>query len=307
MVSKRRYFGVRWPATALVGSPFYVEVRCNKVVAGHRTPKWLTETEETSMQVVTGIFDNRRKAEDAVRELRSIGIPHSRIGLVTPEGTHRGDTTVPVSDTEYPGMGTAMGAAVGGAMGAAGGATLGLAASTLVIPGVGPVLAFGLLGAALLGGTGAVVGAVVGDKLEEGLGEGLPHEDVYLYEYALRQGRSVVVVHANNDDELGKARALFNRTGAMDLGRLHDAWWSELREQEQSEYEADSRDFDADEVSYRRGFEAAQHTKRRGKVYSESEEGLRDSFSDDELNEAFRRGYERGCTYYLTIMEIREE
>jgi len=259
------------------------------------------------MDVLTAIFDTRREAENAVRELRGLGISETRIGLVTAEGNARGDTTVPITDTEYPGMGTAMGAAVGGAMGAAGGATLGLAAATLIVPGVGPVLAFGLLGAALLGGTGAAVGAAVGDKIEEGLGEGLPHEDVYLYEYALRLGRSVVVVHAKDDDQFSKARAVFNRTGTLDLDRLRDSWWTELRERERTGYEADGRDFDADEVSYRRGFEAAQHKLRRGKAYSECETGLRQDYSDEELNEAFRRGFDRGVDYHVTTTEIRKE
>ena len=259
------------------------------------------------MEVLTAIFNTRRDAENAVRELRGLGIPESHIGLVTPQGNATGDTTVPIADTEYPGMGTAMGAAVGGAMGAAGGATLGLAAATLIIPGVGPVLAFGLLGAALLGGTGAAVGAALGDKLEEGLGEGFPHEDVYLYEYALRLGRSVVIVHAENDEQYAKARALLSRTGALDLDRLRDGWWSELRESEQAQYEADGRDFDTDEVSYRRGFEAAQHKQRRGKAYSECEAGLRQDYSDEELNEAFRRGFDRGVDYHVTTTEIRKE
>ena len=259
------------------------------------------------MEVLTAIFETRREAENTVRELRTVGIPESRIGLVTPEGNARGNTTVPVADTEYPGMGTAMGATVGGAIGAAGGATLGLAAATLIVPGVGPVLAFGLLGAALFGGTGAALGAAVGDKLEEGLGEGFPHEDVYLYEYALRLSRSIVIVHAENDDQYAKARALLNRTGALDLDSLRDAWWSELRESEQAKYESDGRDFDADEVSYRRGFEAAQHKQRRGKVYSECEAGLREDYSDEELNEAFRRGFDRGVDYHVTTVEIWKE
>ncbi len=49
------------------------------------------------------------------------------------------------------GMGKAMGGAVGGALGAAGGATLGAAATSLLVPGVGPVTAGGIIGAALLG------------------------------------------------------------------------------------------------------------------------------------------------------------
>jgi len=259
------------------------------------------------MQVVTGIFDTRREAENAVRELRSLGISDSRIGFVTPERNAVGDTTVPVTDTEYPGMGTAMGAAVGGAMGAAGGATLGLAAATLIIPGLGPVLAFGLLGAALLGGTGAAVGAAVGDKIEEGLGEGLPHEDVYIYEYALRHDKSVVIVHGENDEQLSKARALFNRTGATDLDSLRESWWSELRERERTEYQTIGRDFDADEVSYRRGFEAAQHNKRRGKAYSECEAALRENYSKEELDEAFRRGFDRGANYHMRVTREPQE
>ncbi|HSB29793.1 MAG TPA: hypothetical protein VLE19_18135 [Pyrinomonadaceae bacterium] len=263
--------------------------------------------EAQSMEVLTGVFDTRREAEKAVNEIRSLAVPDAHIGLVTPNKEPRGDTTVPVTDTEYPGMGTAMGAAVGGAMGAAGGATLGLAAATLIIPGIGPVMAFGLLGAALLGGTGAVVGAALGDTIEEGLGEGLPHEDVYLYEYALRRGKSVVVVHAEDSEQASRVRALFNRSGAMDLERLRDQWWSELRDTERSDYSSQGGDFETDEVSYRKGFAAAQHRKLRGTSYEDSETTLKEDYPDEELDEAFRRGYDRGVTYYLITTETREE
>lgn len=257
------------------------------------------------MDIVTGVFDTREAAERALKELRSLGLSDKQLGLVTPDGRGRGDTTVPVTDTEYPGMGTAMGAAVGGAMGAAGGATLGLAAATLLVPGVGPVLAFGLLGAALLGGTGAAIGAVVGDTIEEGLGEGLPHEDIYLYEDALRHGQTVVIVHAKDEDQAAKALALFNRTGAADVDALREKWWSEIRDQEQADYRTHGRDFDRDELSYRKGFEAAQHAKLRGKPYSEVESNLKETYADEDLDDAFRRGYERGLNYHVTVMEIR--
>jgi hypothetical protein len=59
-------------------------------------------------------------------------------------------------------------------MGAAGGATAGLAVASLAIPGIGPLLAFGMVGAALLGIVGAAAGSAVGDQVEEGLGEGIP-------------------------------------------------------------------------------------------------------------------------------------
>ena len=53
-------------------------------------------------------------------------------------------------------------------MGAAGGATAGLAVASLAIPGIGPLIAFGMVGAALLGIVGAAAGSAVGDTVERG-------------------------------------------------------------------------------------------------------------------------------------------
>src|SRR5215467_13204176 len=151
------------------------------------------------MEILTGVYQTRADAEKVVNQLRSLGVPEERIGLITP-GTDPDHVRVglPVTDTEQPGMGRAMGAAVGGAVGAAGGATLGLAVATLAVPGIGPVLAFGVVGAALLGVVGAAAGSAVGDQLEEELGEGVPHEDLFVYEDALRHGRSVVIAHVSD-------------------------------------------------------------------------------------------------------------
>src|ERR1041384_6121046 len=115
------------------------------------------------MQAVTGVFRSQDNAEKAGSELRKLGIAENRIGIVRPgSAPERLEAGVPVTDTEDPGMGRAMGAAVGGAMGAAGGATAGLAVSSLAVPGIGPLLAFGMVGAALLGVVGGGAGSVVG-------------------------------------------------------------------------------------------------------------------------------------------------
>ena len=257
------------------------------------------------MEVVTGVFEARDDAEKAVNQLRSLGIPQEKIGLITPgsrpETVERG---VPITDTEEPGMGRAMGAAVGGAMGAAGGATLGLAAATLAIPGVGPVIAFGMLGAAVLGIVGAATGAAVGDKMEEQLGEGVPHEDVYLYEDALRHGRSIVVAYVDDDRE-DEAREVIEQSGAADIDTLREQWWAELRDDERSYYHHDARDFDRDEPTYRQGFQAALHPRRRGKAYTDVEDDLRTAYNGSELDTAFREGYERGLAYQSRDKEGR--
>jgi len=255
------------------------------------------------MKVVTGVFRSRNQAEDAATRLRSLGIPEKRIGIVTP-GTapERLEAGVPVSDTEEPGMGRAMGAAVGGAMGAAGGATAGLAVASLAVPGIGPLLAFGMVGAALLGIVGAAAGSAVGDTIEEGLGEGIPHEDVYLYEDALRHGDSVLIVYADEGDQADNAGEIVRDSGAVDLDRMREDWWREVRDEERAHYQGN---FDADEESYRRGYHAALHPQRRGKAYSDVEDELRTSYAGTVLDRPFQSGYERGQAYRSRGVENR--
>src|SRR5215213_7661314 len=251
-----------------------------------------TRMEDRTMQAVTGVFKSRDEAERAVDQLRDLGIAEKEIGVLSPESsTERLETGVPVSDTEDPGMGKAMGAAVGGAMGAAGGATLGLAAASLAIPGVGPVIAFGMVGAALLGVVGAAAGSAVGDTVEEELGEGIPHEDVYLYEDALRHGHTVLIAYAEEGDEADSAATTMRSAGAEDLDVLRENWWQELRDRERPSY---SGNFDEDEESYRRGYTAALHPQRRGKVYSDVEDELRTQYANTVLDRPFQSGYERG-------------
>ncbi|HKR22130.1 MAG TPA: hypothetical protein VJS17_06010, partial [Pyrinomonadaceae bacterium] len=180
--------------------------------------------------------------------------------------------------------------------GAAGGATLGLAVATLALPGIGPVIAFGVVGAALLGIAGAAAGSAVGNQVEEELGEGVPHEDLYIYEDALRNGRSVVIAHVTDDQE-DRADDILQDAGAEDIDELRERWWSNLRNDERAYYHNDKRDFDRDEATYRRGFQASLHPRRRGKAYSDIEDELRTSYTETQLDTGFREGYERGRSY----------
>ena len=86
----------------------------------------------------------------------------------------------------------------------------GLAVASLAIPGIGPLIAFGMVGAALLGIVGAAAGSAVGDQVEEELGEGIPHEDVYLYEDALRHGHSIVLAYVEEGDQADRAEEALN-------------------------------------------------------------------------------------------------
>ncbi|PYS94096.1 MAG: hypothetical protein DMF64_01995 [Acidobacteria bacterium] len=257
-----------------------------------------------AMETVAGIFGVRADAEAAVERLRALGISENNISLLMPGTTpEQLDERVPTTETEQPGMGTALGGAVGGAIGIAGGLHLGLALSSLFVPGVGPVLAAGVVGAALLGTGGAAAGMAAGGAIEENLAVGLPHDELFVYEDALRQGRTVVIAVAESDEQGAAARRTLALAGAETVDAACDEWWIGLRDAEMEAYTGQGSDFVRDEPIYRRGFEAALHPKARGQAYADDIARLRQCYGDECDAEAFRRGYERGQDYHARLRE----
>lgn len=255
------------------------------------------------MSTVAGIFNSSADAESAVEALRLAGIDQGRVSILTPGTSESQLDDVPTTETEQPGMGKAVGGVVGGAMGIAGGGALGAAAASLLIPGVGLVLAAGIVGAALLGAGGAATGMAAGGALEDSIAEGLPHDELYVYEDALRRGRSVVLVVADDEASEGIARDLFKEVGAESVDAARDTWWVGLRDAEEAEYTVDGGDFGTDESVFRRGFEASLHPRARGRAYEEDAERLRECFGAECEDSAFRHGYERGRRYERELLE----
>jgi hypothetical protein len=247
------------------------------------------------METVAGIFQSREQAEKAIQQVHAAGIRNDRIALLTPDNIRTAERAIPTSDTEQPGMGKAMGGTVGGAMGVAGGASLGAAAASVLIPGVGPVIAGAILGAAILGTGGTVAGMAAGEALEEGLVSGLPHDELFLYEDAVRKGRSVVIAFAGNEQLEENARAALANAGAESVDAARENWWLGLRDAEGAYYQTTGKRFDDDEATYRRGFETA--LRNRG------DDIARLSNSADVSDEAFRCGYDRGCAYHKSVRE----
>lgn len=250
------------------------------------------------MNTVVGVFQSRPDAERACAELAPLGIAEHRVNVLTPQMTEGERSQIPTIQAEQPGMGKALGAAVGGAVGLAGGmGVAGVALSSLVAPGIGPVLGIGLLSGALL----AAIGAVTGGAIEDYMAQGLPGDELFVYEDALRRGRSVVVVTPENDAQERIARGVFEAAGAETIDRAREMWWLGLRDAEKEHYHADGGNFGDDERYFRAGFEAALHSKNRGKSYQEAHKALGDA--EPRLHESgpFRRGYERGRDYLHTI------
>jgi hypothetical protein len=110
------------------------------------------------MQTAAGVFRSSEAARDAAKQLLRAGFSSDQVTLLSPGEATRRVHPVPESDMEQPGVGSAIGGVVGAAVGIAGGLELGLGVTAL-IPGVGPVFAAGVLGAAILGAGGFFAGA----------------------------------------------------------------------------------------------------------------------------------------------------
>jgi hypothetical protein len=247
------------------------------------------------MITVAGIFDSRSGAERAAGRLRSVGVAEEHLALLSP-GTPEQEVEEKLLavETEEPHAGEKVGGAVGRGLGIAGGIMIGGAVGSFIVPGAGAVLAAGALGAALLGLGGKAVGRAAGHALDEAVVRARLHDELHIFEEALREGRTVVVALAVDDEQAAASRAELATAGALSLGEAREIWWGGLRAAEGEEYAREGRDFTADEALFRRGFEAALHPHRRGRTLEEAAESLRESYGEDHLKEAFRRGYERG-------------
>ncbi len=263
------------------------------------------------METISGVFATRTAAERAVQDASKAGIPSYKITLLTPGSVDHLDkemTSVPADTTEQPGMGKAIGALLGGGVGITGGSLL-----IALIPGVGPITAIGLLGAAIAGAAGATVGAAVGDKMEKSTIEGLPEDEIFVYEDALRKGRSVVVALAENDGSAERLREIMKKEGAESVDAAREQWWVGLRSAEESHYSQSGKKFADDEKFYRLGFESALHARTRcmefDQVSGEMNAALEDVQRENpgvDVEEAFVRGYQRGRDHYQQLCDEKK-
>ena len=255
------------------------------------------------MKAVTGVFQTRESAERALADIRKTGISTDHVTLLMPGSVDRVEQelqAVPKDTTEQPGMANAMGALAGGGIGLAGGSML-----MALVPGLGPITALGLLGAGVLTAAGAAIGATAGGKIEQSSYEGLPEDEIFVYEDALRNGRCVVLALAGDEHQASALRDILKADGAESVDAAREQWWTGLRSAEESHYTSTGGKFSDDEKFYRMGFEAALHAKNRCREFDQISAEMDASLEEVErqnpeknVEEPFTRGYQRGREHY---------
>ncbi len=260
------------------------------------------------MQAISGVFKTTAGAERATAEVRKLGVPAEKVTLLTPGSLGQISKeleSVPIDATEQPGMGKAFGAVLGGSAGLSGSALL-----IALVPGVGTISAIGVLGAAILTAAGATIGASAGSKFESSTSAGLPEDEIFVYEDALRKGRSVVVAMAETDASASLLRSLLQAEGAESIDAAREQWWIGLRGAEQAHYSKSGKSFTEDENFYRLGFEAALHARTRCKEFDQVSgemnaalEDVQRQYPNANVEEPFTRGYQRGREHYQQLCD----
>ncbi|MGI9147958.1 MAG: DUF1269 domain-containing protein [Chloroflexota bacterium] len=161
-------------------------------------------------RVYGGLYSDVTTAETGVKRFRDAGYPGERIGIVSRDAAAK-DIAEDAGAKAVGGATT--GAVTGGVLGGLTGLLVGIGA--LAIPGIGPVVAGGVLASAfgIGGGTavaGAGIGAAAGGLLGALTGLGFSHDEAKYYDDGVRGGRTLVTV----EDDDGRAEGLFDETGA---------------------------------------------------------------------------------------------
>jgi len=162
---------------------------------------------------VFGISTTQGQAERIVQQLQAQGFATSEISVLMPDTGGTRDIVA----TKAP-EGATTGAAAGGATGGVIGLLAGIGA--LAIPGVGPFIAAGPIMAAL---SGAAVGAATGGVAGGLIGLGIPEIEAKRYEEKLRKGNYLIAVHADESEDVDRAKDIFKTVGAEDISTVSEA------------------------------------------------------------------------------------
>ena len=157
----------------------------------------MEDQSKTNKKMLTGMFNDRESVEDAYSRLHERGYTKDDVNLVMSDETRKkhftkGKSEIGSKALEGAGTGSAIGAAVGAIAG-----VIAAIGTSLVIPGLGLVvagpIAAGLAGAGAAGVTGGLIGALVG--------AGIPEERARLYESGIKDGKIVMGVHPRNEED----------------------------------------------------------------------------------------------------------
>lgn len=171
---------------------------------------------ENTTNMMTALFRDREDAENAYQELLNRGYTRDDISILMSEDTRKTYETTRTESAmgNKAAEGTGVGAAVGGTLGAVIGAIAAIGTS-VVLPGLGLIVAgpfaAALAGAGAGGATGGLVGALIGS--------GIPEETAQEYESGLQQGGVVLGFRPRTAEEANEVANVWEKYNGQKIYR----------------------------------------------------------------------------------------
>ncbi|MFT4078123.1 hypothetical protein [Rhodomicrobium sp.] len=165
---------------------------------------------------ITHVYDTYESAGCAIKELEAADFHRDEISII---GTNpKADEAFHAIEENEEGDAAATGATLGGVAGAGAGmlASLGLVA----IPGIGPLVAAGVLATTLAGAaTGAVAGGLLGGLVAYGISE----DEAEVYAESLKRGGTLVSLRVH-EDKADEAERIMRRHHPVDIKARADEY-----------------------------------------------------------------------------------
>ncbi len=172
-----------------------------------------SQTNTSNTPIVTALFRDRQSAECAYQAISGRGYDRDDVNVMMSDETRNsqyatGDTELGSKAAE----GTATGAGIGGTLGAIIGAIAAIGTSVL-LPGLGLIVAGPLAGALVGAGAGGLTGGLLGALV----GSGIPEEHAAEYETGIKSGGTVLGVHPRNAEDAAFLEREFTNCGGTNV------------------------------------------------------------------------------------------
>jgi hypothetical protein len=171
---------------------------------------------ENENRVVFAVFKNPEEIEQAVEMLKDAGFRNADISALLPTGATTKELAVShvTKAPEGASAGAVSGVVLGGALGWL------IGAGSIVVPGLGALIAAGpllsaLAGAGALGSLGVIAGALVG--------LGIPEYEAERYEGYVTEGGMLLSVHADNREWQERAEEIMTRCGGFGISHSKES------------------------------------------------------------------------------------
>jgi len=179
------------------------------------TQKEMSDNMKTDRYLLTGTFADHDSAEKAYNTVSERGYTKDDVSLIMSDETRKKFNSGYVKETVLgtkAAEGAGKGSAIGGTIGAVAGVIAAIGTS-LVVPGLGLVIA-GPLAAGIAGaGAGSITGGIIGALV----GAGIPEARSRIYESAVKKGHIVLGIHPKSKEDAEHIEKSWRANNAVEV------------------------------------------------------------------------------------------